>query len=160
MKASREKNRRLFGDLAATAVVAILFCVLLLTVVFSAFSYRRAVAVQERNDDIRAVLSYVVTAVKSDEAAAVSVTEKEGIPVLMIDDGETGYARQIYAKDGKICEVYAKKNASLTAGESIMIGSSALFEIDAVNEELLVIRTGLGSSYVRIRQGFTEGGGV
>ena len=145
-----DKNRKLFGDITSTAVVAILFCVILLLVVFSAVSYQHAAEVQASNDNTRAVLSYVITAVKSDEAANITLTEKEGVTVLMIEGGRAGYARQIFGRDGKVYEVYGKTGASLQSGEAIEIGHSELFAMSMENEELLAVRTDLGSAYVRI----------
>lgn len=150
MTDKKGRNGRLFGDVTGAVVMAILFAVILLLVVFSASAYQHAVDVRDDNDNTRAVLSYVITAVKADNAAQISVEDAGGVPVLVIAGRETGYAQRIFERNGEIIEVYGKPGASLTAGEPVTIGYSDRFEMKMAGEELLEIRTDLGTSYIRI----------
>ena len=63
----RERNSGI-GDIISTLIIAVLFAVILLLVVFSASSYRNATSGQSENDNSRAVLSYITTAVRGSSA--------------------------------------------------------------------------------------------
>jgi len=90
------------GGVLRSLTVAVLFLVILLLVVFSARAYQYAVDVQERNDEMRAVLSYVVTAVNADRASRVSVEERDGLRVLVIRDEAAGTEQRIFFDDGSV----------------------------------------------------------
>ena len=89
-KASGKTAGRVLGDLIPTATVGTLFVVILMHVVFSAVSYRNAVEIQEHNNNVRAVLSYVITAVKANEANPVTMEERDGMPAVVIHETSTG----------------------------------------------------------------------
>jgi hypothetical protein len=146
------KRMKTFGDLLTVIVMAVLFLVILLLVVFSAVSYQKAVDIHDANNNTRAVLSYVITAVKANEAETVGISEKDGMQVLTLSDGETGYEQQIFFKDGKVLESYGKAGAPLDPEEALVIGEAKRFEIGYLTENLLEIKTDIGNSYVHIRQ--------
>lgn len=146
-----KKNGKLFGDIVQTVTIAVLFLVILLLVVYSAVSYQRAVEIQEDNNNTRALLSYVITAVKANETGAVTIEERDGMPVLVITDTAIGYEQQIYQADGKVYEAYGKTGMHPDPSEALEIGESQLFELSWLKENLLQIRTDKGNSYVHIR---------
>lgn len=147
-----EKRMKTFGDLLTVIVMAVLFLVILLLVVFSAVSYQKAVDIHDDNNNTRAVLSYVITAVKANEAESVEITERDGMPVLILSDGETGFEQQIYFNDGKVLESYGRVGAPLVPEDALVIGEAKRFEIGYLTENLLEIKTDIGNSYVHIRQ--------
>ena len=147
-----EKRMKTFGDLLTVIVMAVLFLVILLLVVFSAVSYQKAVDIHDANNNTRAVLSYVITAVKANEAESVNVSEQDGMQVLTLSDQETGYEQQIYFKDGKVLESYGRAGAPVDPEDALVIGEAKRFEIGYLTENLLEIRTDIGNSYVHIRQ--------
>ena len=63
----KKYSGKIFGDLISTITVAVLFFVILMLVVFSAVSYQRSVEISDANGNTRAVLSYIITAVKASE---------------------------------------------------------------------------------------------
>lgn len=146
------KKIKTFGDLLTVIVMAVLFLVILLLVVFSAVSYQKAVDIHDANNNTRAVLSYVITAVKANEAGTAEVTERDGLPVLILTDAESGYEQQIYFKDGQVLESYGRAGAPLVPEDALVIGEAGSFEIGYLTENLLEIRTDAGNSYVHIRR--------
>jgi hypothetical protein len=148
-KASGKTAGRVLGDLIPTATVGTLFVVILMLVVFSAVSYQRSVSVNDMNNNTRAVLSYVTTAVKSNEGSEIRLENEGGVSVLSIADEESGYVQRIFGKDGKVLETYMVTGEAPVEADAIEIGQSELFEME-LNEGLLTIRTDFGTSYVRV----------
>ncbi len=138
------------GGVLRSLTVAVLFLVILLLVVFSARAYQYAVDMQERNDEMRAVLSYVVTAVNADRASRVSVEERDGLRVLVIRDEAAGTEQRIFFDDGSVREDYGLTGSGIDRKGSSEIGKAERFDITLVKEDLVRIDTDLGSSYVHI----------
>ncbi len=143
----RAKNRGI-GDILSTLTVAVLFAVILLLVVFSAASYQRATASQSANDNSRAVLSYITTAVKGNGKGGVRPADFDGAPGLIIADGDTGYGQRIYLKDGKILQEYGKIDGQTDPEHALVIGEAGKLEISYVDRDVLKVATDLGTSYV------------
>lgn len=146
------KRSKIFGDVLTVIVMAVLFLVILLLVVFSAVSYQRSVEIHDTNNNTRAVLSYVITAVKASESSEIEITEKDGTQVLALQDADTGFEQQIYFMDGKVLESYGRADSPLSPDDALVIGEAQQFEMEYLTEDLLEIRTDLGNSYVHIRR--------
>ena len=146
-----KKNGKILGDLISTVTIAVLFLVILMLVVFSAVSYQRSVEKQDANNNTRAVLSYVITAVKASESGRVTVEDQDGIRVLTIEDPSTGYGQQIFHKDGKVQETYGRLGTSLRTDDALVIGEAGRFEMSWLQDNLLEIRTEAGTSCVHVR---------
>ena len=138
------------GGVLRSLTVAVLFLVILLLVVFSARAYQYAVDVQDKNDELRAVLSYVVTAVNADRASRVSVEERDGMRVLVIRDVEADTEQRIFFDEGAVREDYGLAGSLIDRKGASEIGSAKRFEIIMIKEDLIRIDTDLGSSYVHI----------
>ena len=89
-----QKNMKTLGDLISVAMMAVLCLVILILVVFSAVSYQGAVELRDANDNTRAVLSYVTTAVKGSGGSRVRIDSRGGVDILVIEEGDTGYEQQ------------------------------------------------------------------
>ena len=146
-----KNNGKLIGDVIRTLTIAVLFAVILLLVVFSAASYQRAVEIQEGNNNTRALLSYVITAVKANEADKVTIEEREGIPMLVITNPSTGYEQQIYQADGTLYEAYGRSGMKPDPEEALKIGETSQFALSWLNDNLLQVRADAGNSYVHIQ---------
>lgn len=143
------KSKKGIGDYISVILIAVLFLVILMLVVFSAVSYQRSVSLQDMNSNARAVRSYVATAVKSNEGSEIRLENEGGVSVLSIADEESGYVQRIFGKDGKVLETYTVTGEAPVEADAIEIGQSELFEME-LNEGLLTIRTDFGTSYVRV----------
>ncbi|MBR2805742.1 MAG: DUF4860 domain-containing protein [Oscillospiraceae bacterium] len=143
-------EKKLLGDIVSVLTVAVLFIVILVLVVFSAVSYQRSVAVQDYNNNLRAVLSYVITAVKADRGSEIFVSDADGMEVLTIRDNTTGYEQRIFHSDGKVCEDYGVAGSEINTEDALVIGEAKEFAISKVTDELIEIRTDLGNSYINI----------
>lgn len=117
-----------------TMGVACLFlAVFFLMVVFGAQTYRSIVAGQTENNQDRALLSYLTTCVKSsDTEGAISVYEEDGITVLSIADGDSGYGLKIYQYEGSMVEEYGLLETPLDPHAAQAIGESAVFLVEQV----------------------------
>ena len=145
-----KKSERSIGDLISVITIAILFLVILLLVVFSAVSYQRAVDIQNGNDNSRALLSYVVTAVRNGGTGRAALEERGGIPVLVLLDEDTGYEQQIFHTGGKVYEAYGKAGTQPDPEDALLIAETERFEMSWLREDLLEIRTDAGGSCVHI----------
>ncbi len=148
---TRRNHARIIGELLPVITITVLFFVILLLVVFSAVSYHGTADQRENNDNIRSVLTYVVTSVKTGGTGEVQITERNGSPVLALADEGTGYEQQIYCEEGTIYAAYVQKGAVPKEEEAVAIGETLVFEPEWQEADLLRIRTDEGTSYVRIR---------
>ncbi len=149
----RESGQSSLG-LLMIGMAAIFLAGFFLLVVFGAQSYRNTVAGQDLNNNARALQSYLSTAVRgSDRQNAVSVrTEGTYAPVLVIADGDSGYAVHIYRHEGRLLEDYAPLAAEPSPERSQFIGETALFEVKEAGG-LLEVRTDAGRVLVHLRSG-------
>ena len=145
------KSKKGIGDYISVILIAVLFLVILMLVVFSAVSYQRSVSLQDMNSNARAVRSYVTTAVKSNAGSEIRLENEGGVSVLLIVDEESGYEQRIFGKNGKVLETYTVTGEEPVEADAIEIGQSELFEMK-LNEGLLTIRTDFGTSYVYLRK--------
>ena len=138
-------------------LITVLFFVILVLVVFSAVSYQGAVDVRESNNHTRAALAYVTSAVRSNAGAGVELAERDGTQVLVIDGGGSGYEQQIFFHDGKILESYSKTGSAPVSEDAMTVGEAEQFGMSWAKEDLLEIRTDLGSTYVHVRPQMQSG---
>ena len=143
-------EKKVFGDMISVITVAVLFIVILVLVVFSALSYQRSVEVQDYNNNLRAVLSYVITAVKSDRSSEIFISDTDGMEVLTIRDNSTGYEQRIFHTDGKVCEDYGLAGSDINTTDALVLGEAKEFSITMISDVLIEIKTDLGNSYVNI----------
>lgn len=147
-----ERREKGIGDILSTMTIAILFLVIILLVVFSASAYRQATDGQQENDNSRAVLSYVVTAVKDNITADIRPKSFSGADGLSISSDDMEYERKIYVKDGKLLEEYGVKGKEISPESALKIGKLKEFEVKYIENDLLEIRTDKGTSYVRTKR--------
>lgn len=136
-----------------TMVVAGLFLAgFFLAVVFGARTYRDIVAGQTRNNQDRALLSYISTCVRlNDTAGAVSISEVDGIQVLSIADGDTGYALRIYRYGDCLVEDYGEADAELYPTAAQTIGETDVFRVDELGEGAYAVVTDAGRVLFSLR---------
>ena len=147
-----DRKGRSIGDLLSTITVAVLFLVIILLVVFAAQSYRHGTDKQQENDNSRAVLAYVASAVKDSVTSDITPENFGDASGLTISDTNSEYERKIYIKDGKLLEEYARKGREISSDDALKIGKLKIFEVRYIDDDLLEIRTDLGTSYVRTKK--------
>lgn len=137
-------------------VACLCLAVFFLTVVFGARTYRGIVAAQAENDADRAVLSYLTTCMKANDTEdAVEIYEENGITVLSIADGGSGYGLRIYQHQGALLEEYGKLGEELRPGDAQVIGETAVFRVEEVAERTYAVTTDGGRVLFRARCGET-----
>ena len=139
-------SKRGFGDIISTITIAVLFLVILILVVFGASSYRHATEARSESDNDRAVLSYVITAVK-DSDGKVEVRDFDGAPGISIADKQ-GFEQKIYMKDGRLLQEYSLRSAAIDPEEALEIGETEQFKATLAPDGILKIETGSGTSYI------------
>lgn len=139
-------------------IAALFLAGFLLLVIFGAQSYRSAAAGQNENMRSRALLSYIATCIRSNDAEnAVSVVSTEEGQLLSVTDTETGYALYIYLHDGDLVEEFVPAGRAPSPDDAEVIGQTDTFEITELTGGLLSVRTDEGRVLVRLR---SEGGGA
>ena len=135
-------------------IAALFLAGFVLLVVFGAGSYRDTVSGQNDNMQSRALLSYLSTTVKGyDAAGAVSLAEGPEGAVLILRDGDSGYALRVYRSGGMLVEDYAPQDAALRPEEAQGIGETARFEAAFAAPDLLSLTTDAGRVLLRLRSG-------
>ena len=151
----KEKQTSPLG-LYSIGIAALFLLGFFLLVVFGAQNYRNAVAAQHANNDTRVLLSYVSTCIKgSDAADCVQIREEGDSTVLIIADGDSGYASRLYLADGALVEDYSEVGSPLNPDEAEVIGQTSVFRVEEVQDGLLAVTTDAGRSLVYLR---SEGG--
>ena len=131
--------------------VALFLVGFLLLVIFGARIYRDTVAGQYANMDTRSQLSYLITTLRSNDTRG-AVTVEDG--VLVVRDGDSGYAFRIYLHEGRLVEDFAAVDAPLNPAAGQIIGETNTFAVEKSGPELS-IETDAGRVYVYLR---AEGG--
>ena len=141
-----------------TLGIAVLFLVgCLALVVFGAVTYRTAAEGQARNNEARALLSYLSNCVKGgDSAGSISVRDEGQGPILMIADG-SGYALRIYQSDGLLLEEYSAAEAGIDPKNAAVLGQTTVFTVELPDESTMRITTDAGSVLLHVRSGAIEG---
>ena len=127
------------------AVAGVFLAGFFLTVIFGAQTYREIADGQNRNNEARALLSYISTCVRmNDTAGAVSVSHVEGEPVLVIADGQSGYAIRIYRYGDSLVEDYGEAAGALYPDMAQVIGETEEFRIEELGGQTYAIITDAG----------------
>lgn len=135
-------------------IAALFLAGFLLLVILGATSYRNTVDSQNGNQETRSVISYISTAVKSNDAkGSVSVKNGEYGIFLEILSEDSGYARRIYVKDGKLLEDFSKKTNSLNPDSAQIIGDCDRLEINEIEKDLYEVTTDKGTVVFSLRSG-------
>lgn len=138
-------------------IAALFLAGFFLLVLFGAQTYRNAVRSQNGNYQSRSLLAYLSTCVKSgDTDGGVRVRQSDSGPVLVVTDGDSGYALRIYQSDGKLMEEYAPVDAELHPESAQTIGRTRVFSVEERSGMLLVTTDG-GRVLLDLR---SEGGGA
>lgn len=125
-------------------------------IVFGAGIYREAVESENRNNGERALLSYLSTCARTNDAAgAVRVLKEDGTMALAVADETSEYAVRIYRHEGKLVEDYGRLSAPLDPKNASVIGETETFEIEEKTPGAFWVHTDAGTVIFRVR---SEGG--
>ena len=140
MKKNRDGSIQEYYTLGITALFLLGF---LLLVTFGAMIYQNSVASQSHNNETRSLLSYLLTSAKANVNGDISVQHNEDGDVLVIPDGDTGFATYITQNEGWLKEVYAQEGRPFSLSAANPIGKTELFEIEEKGD-VIYIRTDEG----------------
>ena len=151
----REKGRFDLG-MMMIGIATLFLAGFFLLVVFGAQNYRGTVAERSGNMDDRALLAYLSTVAKANDRENSLSIRKDDVfgDVLVIADGETGFAVRLYHADGALLEDYSRLDAPLSPESAQRIAETGRFEV-AEEGGLISVYTDAGR--VLIRQRSEEG---
>lgn len=133
-------------------IAALFLAGFFLLVLFGAQTYRNAVRSQNDNYQTRSLLSYLSTCVRAnDTAGGVQVRDSEFGQVLVVADGDSGYALRIYRYQGNLVEDFAALDAALSPENAQVIGETEIFEISSLTDGLLSVTTDAGRVLLGLR---------
>ena len=149
----REKHTSGLG-LAMIGIAAIFLAGFFLLVVFGAQSYRGTVSGRGDNMDVRALEAYLPTVVMgSDRAGAITLRRDPALgDVLVIADGDSGYATHLYCFDGALMEDYTAIGEELSPERAQRIAATRRFEL-RLTEGLIEVYTDAGRVLIHPRSG-------
>ena len=149
------KQRENGSVLLPTVGIAALFLLgFLLLVVFGARIYRDAVDSQYNNMDQRALKAYLAASVKAnDTLGSVLVKDSEFGQVLVVCDGDTGYALRYYCYEGQLAEDFARVDAPLAPSNAQFIAPTEHFSVEHGADGLLIVTTDAGRTLLGFRSG-------
>ena len=140
--------------LLSVGVMALFLAGFLLLVIFGAGSYRDVVDSQYGSMDSRALAAYIAASVKANDIrGAVSVESSDYGQVLVVSDGETGYALRYYRCDGQLVEDFAKDGSALSQGSAQSIAPTEVFSVEKGDGGLVTITTDAGRTLLCLRTG-------
>ncbi len=131
---------------------SILFAVFFLLVISGANAYRSIVAVQEKNNRDRILLSYVLANVNAGDAEdAVRVYEVDKAPVVSVEEENSGYGIRIYQYGGKLVGDYGKLDQALNPENALAIGETETFFVENLGNGTYRVTTDAGNAFFHIR---------
>ena len=134
-----KKSNGAFSSLLILVVLSIFAISSLLLVMIGANTYKNIVKDTDRNNQIRASLSYVANKVRqNDELGAITVETKEETQVLAINTAFGGkpYCTYIYFYNGAIYESFLAKDKEFKLTEGSKVVSVEKFKIDKNGKSL------------------------
>ena len=140
--------------LAMIGMAALFLAGFFLLVVFGAQSYRNTASGREENMETRDLLAYLATVAKAnDRAGAVTLRSDEILgDVLVIADGDSGYATHLYCYGGALLEDYTRLDGELSPERAERIAATQSFEI-YFSDGLIEVVTDAGRVLIHPRSG-------
>ena len=148
------ERRGISAGLLMIGIAAIFLAGFFLLVIFGAQSYRGTVVSQSENTRTRALHSYLTTVAKScDSRDAMLLREDASVgSVLVIADGDSGYALHIFKYNGMLMEDYAPTDARPSPERAQQITATDTFRVD-ISGGRITVDTDAGRVLIRPRSG-------
>lgn len=125
-----------------------------LLVIFGAQVYQEIVGGQSANNHTRELMGYLVTCAKAnDSQGAVRILEREDGPMLVIADGDSGYAFRIYKHDGALVEDYGPLESQPNPQAAMVICETEVFSVEEWGEGTFAVTTDAGVVLFHARSG-------
>ncbi|MBQ2678470.1 MAG: DUF4860 domain-containing protein [Firmicutes bacterium] len=139
-------------------ILALFMAGFLLIVIFGANIYKGTVETQDANNNTRAILSCISSFSKSQDPGHIKVASDNKLgAVLIVEDGDTGYAQKVYEYKGNLVQEYSKEDSALFPEEARVIGKTDTFTIEEKAAGMIAVDTDAGQ--VLIHTGEKEAGG-
>ena len=147
-----KRNNHRMMEFYTMSVTGIILAAFFLLVISGASAYRSIVTGQEKNNRDRALLSYILTTVKAGDAkGAVHVYTIDGLPILEVEDGDSGCGVRIYQYDGKLFGDYGKLDQGLNPEDALAVGETEIFQIEDLKNGVYLVTTDAGRVFFHVR---------
>lgn len=124
----------------------------LMLVIIGAGTYGEIARGQSQNNESRALLSYLSTCARTNDAeGGISVAWEEEGPVLMIADGSSGFGLMIYQREGYLLENYGQMDSAPDPDIAQVIGRTEEFRVEEPAKGTFVVITDAGRVMFHIR---------
>ena len=139
-------------SLLTAAAYLIFLTGFLVLVILGVGLFRRVTDGQSANNDRRAMLSYIASAVRSADAEGCLYVEAgpDG-PVFVIADREGVWGSRLYLEEDCLMEVYGRLSDPLTASEGSPIGTTTVFSVEEEKPGFFRITTDEGCVLTGVR---------
>lgn len=149
-----EQGSRPARGIYAVVTAGVIMAVFFLLVIFGSAAYRGTVAAQEKNNRGRALISYIMTAVKSGDAeGAVRVYAVDGAPVVSVEEADSGYGIRIYQHEGRLMGDYGKLDQALNPKGALAVGETEIFQVENLGNDVYRVTTDAGRALFHLRCG-------
>ena len=154
----RERKKTKSGAYFLLVLYAMLIISLLILMMVGGQLFSHFTDNRNKNEDLRATLSYVQGKVSAlDEAGGITITKGPGGDMLVLREGDSGYETRIFLNDGRLMELLAAVGSETVIEDAQVINDEDEFSLEVQDEgRLLLIRSSGGEAYSAIR----SGGGV
>ena len=86
------------------------------------------------------------------------ITDGPEGPVLVIADGNTGYGKRIWQREGHLVEDYAEISEGLSGDQANVIAETSVFEVERPAADRLIVTTDEGRTLITLRSEGGDGG--
>lgn len=125
-----------------------------LLVIFGAQTYQGIVRGQTWNSHTRGLLGYLATCARANDSwGSVEVLDAGGRQVLVIADGDTGYAFRIYQYQGALVEDYGLLGSETNPSLAMVVGETEIFHVEEWANGIYAVTTDAGVVLFHARSG-------
>lgn len=138
MKKEREKIW-IVNFMSILAILGVFAIGSLLLINMGIHVYKNIVLSNEENFRLRTSLSFVVTKIRQcDEAGKVSVEEKDGTSVLVLEEEyDTTYRTMLYYYNGELKELFQEKELTADLKDGITVTEIEGFQVKQISDRML-----------------------
>ena len=139
------KNGRSSTGFYTMGILALFMAGFLLIVIFGANIYKGTVETQESNNNTRAILSSISSLSKSQDPGRIGIVKDDEVgAVLVVEEGDTGYAQKVYRYKGDLVQEYSRTEGALSPEGAQIIEKTKTFTVEKKGRSMIAVDTDAG----------------